>query len=368
IAANTNANTFLKCDLEHIDGLILDQLNSTSKFNQLPVNEFLKSVFSEFEVKKLNHYSKEVICSHRDGKAIDTNLSVSVFEKDGKNFIVKISDISIQKAAEREFKEAKKRAEENDRQKTAFLANMSHEIRTPLNSIMGFSNLLIEDDPDIAERQEFLHLINTAGKSLLQLIDDIIDISKIEAGQIKISQSDIEVNQVLDQLLLSFNNEKVKRGKHEITLRINKDSGNKPLIIYNDPLRFRQIMSNMLVNALKFIDHGFIEFGYTEMEPDFIQFYVKDTGIGISREKAHMVFQRFGQLDNSYKRNREGTGLGLAITKQLVELMGGKIWFDSEYGKGTTFYFTLPNSKNNDSTNMPYGTVSNLSFNWSEYV
>jgi PAS domain S-box-containing protein len=257
-----------------------------------------------------------------------------------------VRDVTSAKKAEKALIDARLKAEDADRLKSAFLANMSHEIRTPLNSIIGFSEIMLDEETDPDEKEQYLQLISSAGKTLLQLIDDIIDISKIEAGQIRIALSEFDLHQVLDEILINAFNERKKREKDHIEIRLRKGLTLDNFFIESDPFRFRQIMMNLLVNALKFVDSGFIEFGYTQPKGGLIQFYVKDTGIGIERDKSHLIFQRFGQIDSTYKRNLDGTGLGLAICNSLIELLGGKIWFDSEEGKGTTFYFTLPAPKN----------------------
>jgi signal transduction histidine kinase/CheY-like chemotaxis protein len=240
--------------------------------------------------------------------------------------------------------ESRIKAEENDRLKTIFLANMSHEIRTPLNSILGFSDLMLENNTFDEETQEFVEMIKSAGDTLLQLINDIIDISKIEAGQVKTMITRVDVNAVLDEMYLTIENLKKAKGKDHVKIVIDRPSPDVSLILDTDPNRFRQIFTNLLTNALKFVDEGSIHFGFTEIKQDFVQFFVKDTGMGIERDKVHLIFQRFAKFDTSMGHNAEGTGLGLSITKQLVELLGGRIWFDSEFRKGSTFYFTLPNS------------------------
>jgi len=239
------------------------------------------------------------------------------------------------------LKEAKEKAEESDRLKTAFLANMSHEIRTPMNSIIGFSELLSDDEITKEEKNNYVAHINTAGNSLLNLINDILDIAKIEAGQITIIQSDCNINALFNELYLTFTQQKEKLDKKELTIIYN-DQPSKQYTICTDPQRLKQIMTNLLGNALKFTEKGFIEFGFDLVSADKYMFFVKDTGIGISPENQQLIFKRFSQVDGSHTRNYGGTGLGLSISKNLVELMGGKLWVDSVQGKGSTFYFTLP--------------------------
>ncbi len=279
----------------------------------------------------------------KNGQLFDADVSLSKSIHYGESYLLAVvRDITNQCHTEQKLTEAKLRAEESDKLKSAFLANMSHEIRTPLNSIIGFSELLLDDDTEQSDKENFLNLISNAGKSLLQLIDDIIDISKIEAGQVKISKSKVEINALLDEVKTTFDKEMLKRDKGLVKLILDKPLADSQLFLFTDPFRLRQILSNLLSNAIKFVDEGYIKFGYNGINNELMQFYVKDTGIGIEKDKSHLIFQRFGQVDQAYKRNLDGTGLGLAITKHLVELLDGKIWFDSEPGKGSTFYFTMP--------------------------
>jgi two-component system, sensor histidine kinase and response regulator len=252
-------------------------------------------------------------------------------------------DITEKRMAEEKLRESKERAEESDRLKTAFLANMSHEIRTPMNGIIGFSNLLRNPDLLEAERNDFLNHITSCGNTLLNLIDDIIDISKIEAGQIKIRITDCSINGVIDELFDSFEAAKLREGKQSVKLIKNAALSNDKSITLTDPFRLRQIISNLIGNALKFTLEGHIEFGYTLEPDDYLQFFVKDTGIGIPKDKQELIFERFGQvLDSNFYINQKGTGLGLAISSNLVKLLGGRMWVTSEPGKGSNFYFTLP--------------------------
>lgn len=244
-----------------------------------------------------------------------------------------------------ELLKAKEAAETADIQKSVFVANMSHEIRSPLNSILGFSALLKKEKLQKEERDTFLNTIYNSGIQLLKLVDDIIHISKIEAGQLRINKTECNIRKLLSELHLEYTQKKNKKGLTEIELKYKNQADNKDPVILADPVRLREILSNMLDNALKFTDSGSVEFGYSiNYRPDnrVVEFFVKDTGIGISRDKLHVVFERFGQVSDSLSRNIEGTGLGLAISKHLVELMGGEISIESEAGKGTKFTFSIP--------------------------
>jgi PAS domain S-box-containing protein len=252
-------------------------------------------------------------------------------------------DITENRIAEDKLRESKEKAEESDRLKTAFLANMSHEIRTPMNGIIGFSNLLRNTGLTENERNDFLNHITSCGNTLLNLIDDIIDISKIEAGQIKIRITECNINSIMHELNDSFAASKIRDGKETVKLIKKTSLPDNKSVTLSDPFRLRQIISNLIGNALKFTIQGSIEFGYTLEADDYLQFYVKDTGIGIPKDKQEIIFERFGQvLDSNFYINQKGTGLGLAISSNLVKLLGGKMWVESEPGKGSTFYFTIP--------------------------
>ncbi len=256
-------------------------------------------------------------------------------------FLLLIQDITQERKHELELIEARDKAEKADKLKSIFLANMSHEIRTPLNSILGFSDLLMDTDATFEERKMYTDMIKTAGKSLLQLIEDIIDISKIEAGQLKINKKKFDVNESLKKIYLIAQKEKQTRGKENVELKL-VHTVKEPLYLDTDEVRFHQIFNNLLTNAMKFTDSGKIEFGYIGISSKEIQFFVKDTGTGIPESEIPVIFKRFGQATHNYTKNKEGKGLGLAITESLVRLLGGTIWVDSKLDKGSTFYFTLP--------------------------
>jgi PAS domain S-box-containing protein len=235
-----------------------------------------------------------------------------------------------------ELEEARNKAEESDRLKSAFLANMSHEIRTPMNAIIGFSDLLSRKEYSEKINQEYIEHIKSSGKHLLKLIDDILDIARIEAGELKISNAPVNINKMLDELKSWFDNIIMKNDK-PIEIIIHKGS-NDDIFVITDSLRLNQVLANLIGNAVKFTKSGFIEFGY-DIFGEQIQFYVKDTGIGIPEKQHKLVFERFKQFISPIYG---GTGLGLAITRSIVHLLNGDIWFTSKEGKGSTFYFTIP--------------------------
>lgn len=256
------------------------------------------------------------------------------------NFIILSEDISERKRMEKDLITAKEKAEESDRLKSAFLANMSHEIRTPLNSILGFSDLLTDPDLDSATRTEFAGLINNSGNNLLGIINDVLDISKIEAGQIVLSKQRLSAQSLIVDIQKEYSYKAKSKG---IDLKLASGLPKDELFFMGDEIRIKQVLINFVGNAIKFTEKGFIEIG-VKLEKGTIRFHVKDTGIGIPKEFHDKVFDRFRQVEPSPTRKYGGNGLGLAITKNLAELMGGKIWLESKFGHGSTFYFGLPDS------------------------
>lgn len=238
------------------------------------------------------------------------------------------------------MRELKEKAEESDKLKTSFLSNMSHEIRSPMTAILGFSALLEKTELSQEKKNRYISYINNSGSTLMQIINDIIDISKIEAQQLKLYLSEFNLRVILLEIKEVFE-QQVAQGKKNVQLILNEDIPDKDFKIYTDPQRIKQIFFNLLGNALKFTSTGNIQFGFTIVN-DYIQFYVKDTGIGIPEDKKAIIFERFGQANDLFFKNAKGTGLGLAISKNLVEMMGGKIWVESDINIGTTFYFTIP--------------------------
>ena len=256
------------------------------------------------------------------------------------NFIGLKEDITGQKRLIKEVIEAKEKAEESERLKSAFLANMSHEIRTPLNAILGFTQMLaFEEDLSPEQKEEFTSIINRSAEGLLQIISDILDISQLETGLLKLHKTEINVHDLLSEL---YSQSKLKLNdaqKESIELKMEVPA---EIRLYTDRVRLIQIMMNLLNNAIKFTDKGYISFGVFYCDEEKIGFFVCDTGIGINPSIQSNIFERFRQADESLSRIYGGNGLGLAIVKSLTELLGGKIQLESELGKGTTFRFYLP--------------------------
>ena len=245
-----------------------------------------------------------------------------------------VNDVTDHIKKEEELEKAKQKAEDSDNLKSYFLANMSHEIRTPMNGILGFAELL--KDPDINEEKklEYVERINSCGIHLLHLINDIIDISKLEAGKIAVYERECSLSALFFELFFFFQSENVRNDKSKIELVLQKEIEDDKGRILTDITRLRQILTNLIGNAIKFTRQGQVAFGYTFKDKQNVLFFVKDTGIGIPKEKLSIIFDRFRQVDSSTTRKFGGTGLGLAISKGLVELLGGTIWVESEEHEG----------------------------------
>jgi signal transduction histidine kinase/ActR/RegA family two-component response regulator/predicted hydrocarbon binding protein len=272
------------------------------------------------------------IQEHVERFAAGTKLSLN------KKIVYDIPTFFERKNVEEEMRNARKKAEESDKAKSEFLANMSHEIRTPMNAIIGYVDLMLQDNVSL-EHRSYLETLKDSGKLLLTLISDILDLSKIEAGQLVVDTVPYSLHDLMDSVEFSINGIVLKSG-NKIIMKKNTDAISEKIFI--DPTRLQQILFNLLSNAVKFTNDGVIEFGFKLKDSVTLEFYVKDSGIGINEKDHSKIFEMFGQADASYTREHGGSGLGLTISKKLVELMDGKIWVESLKGKGSTFYFTLP--------------------------
>jgi signal transduction histidine kinase/ActR/RegA family two-component response regulator len=265
----------------------------------------------------------------------------------------------------KELKEAKERAEQSDRLKSAFLANMSHEIRTPMNGILGFSDLLMTAD-DEEELQEYVNIIQQNGQLLLSLINDIIDLSKIEAGVMQLNPTEFSVNKLIQELydLFQTNEHVVQKN---LTIRFSS-SNSEDMVIIGDRNRLKQVFINLMSNACKYTENGSVIIGY-EVHASDVVFYVKDTGIGLEEHQKQFIFERFMQVVTDDKPRHEGSGLGLAISKAFVKLFGGEIWVESEPGIGSIFSFNLPIQKaNNSGSDSQSKKNGNMDYNWKDKV
>jgi PAS domain S-box-containing protein len=250
-------------------------------------------------------------------------------------------DITKEISAERKLSAAKQLAEENDRLKTAFLANISHEIRTPLNGIVGFTDMLQLPDLSLEQKGRYVSIINKSSKQLIQIVNDILDIAKLETGQFVITENKTSLNEILDKAVNYARAELGNNPGKDLSLTAHKGLSDEAGRVFTDAKKLEQVIVKLLNNALKFTHKGEISVGYT-LEADSIIFYVSDTGIGIAEDKKEVVFNNFRQGDERSSRDFGGNGLGLSIAKGIVELMGGKIWLETEVNKGTKFSFTIP--------------------------
>lgn len=343
---------YVDCNKAFAEYLELNHDEIINKYDADLFNKELKNIYisSDKEVirnpRKVFNIQNEITFPDGSVATMDTLKTVFYNKHNDVIGIIGISrDITGLKKIHKQLERAKIKAEESDMLKTAFLANMSHEIRTPMNAIIGFSSLLQEDNLTPDERHEYINQINTNGDSLLNLINDIIDISKIESGQLKVEIETVDICKILAELKQSSEENIARRGKsHDIKIHLETPQ-NKLVWIDTDPFRFRQLCTNLIDNAIKFTNSGSITIGMRPILSNtnqLIEFYVKDTGIGIPQSKQQTIFERFRQIEESYTRNYGGTGLGLAICQNIVALLGGDIGVRSEENMGSEFYFTLP--------------------------
>jgi signal transduction histidine kinase/ActR/RegA family two-component response regulator len=241
-----------------------------------------------------------------------------------------------------DLNKAKEHAEESDRLKTAFLQNMSHEIRTPMNAIMGFSDLLIDQYNNKPKLEKYAAIIGQRCNDLLDIINDILDIAKIESGQLPINMDDCNLNELFSELSVFFKEHQKRIGKQHINFNLQAQCNPSENMIITDKGKLKQIFINLIGNAFKFTENGRIDGGCKYNLNHELIFYVTDSGIGIPLDKQDVVFERFAQLHQGASKNIGGTGLGLSIVKGLVDLLGGKIQIESESGKGTTFSLSIP--------------------------
>jgi PAS domain S-box-containing protein len=288
-----------------------------------------------FEVGQMQRFSLKLSLG---GKSI--HLELRVLRLSEEEALTTIDDITDRLEYQKRLIIAKEKAEESDRLKSSFLANMSHEIRTPMNAILGFTEMLSYPDISEDERYEFVDIIKRRSYDLLHIINDIIDVSKMEAGLMRFNMESISINSIIKDVISSFiSNEKVREGKLQLVYDLGLKDGHD--LIINDPVRLKQVFINLLNNAIKFTPEGNVQVRYKK-DGDELLFEVEDTGVGIKKESQNIIFDRFMQAEMDKNRNYGGTGLGLTISKNIVEKLGGKIGFTSEYGKGSCFYFTIP--------------------------
>ena len=323
------------------------------------LDELMRMSFYELVEPTYHQIIEDRVAQRIAKEAISDSFKFKILRKNGvqiwvelttspiirKNSVIGIQgvarDISQRIKFEEELKAAKNKAEEADHLKSAFLANMSHEIRTPMNAILGFSRLLNNPSVSKDQQNEYIEIINSRGNHLLQVINDIIDLSKIDANQITIQKEEFNLNAFLGEIHSNFLQKFREKAGNNITFTLEKGLDDKQAVVRLDRTRMEQVFSYLLHNALKYTEKGEVRLGYYLNEGQLF-FYVRDTGVGIPEHKQEVVFERFRQSDDSKTREYGGTGLGLSISKGLIELMGGDIWLDSTLGEGTVFYFSLP--------------------------
>lgn len=349
------------------------------KFNDKQASEIIgKNDYSIFPENEAKHYSETDFKIINENKVTRTESWET--NKKGERFLLDVikvpfadaegnslgvvgicHDITNRYNIEIDLKKAKEKAEESDKLKSSFLANMSHEIRTPMNAIIGFSELLVDEETVGEQRKELITHINSNCNTLLLLIDDIIDIAKIEANELTLFIKDTDVNSILNNLYDSFSKTKKRFKKQHIDIILDKSTFKENFYLKTDSNRLIQIISNLINNALKYTENGFIKIGYDILsDKNFVEFSVQDTGIGIPKDKQQEIFKRFNKIESDNSKLYRGTGLGLTITQNLVERLGGTIRLESEIenisaGKagGSTFFFTLPlDASENTSENL----------------
>jgi signal transduction histidine kinase len=305
--------------------------------NEIKIFQYIEKPWNEDDIQGTIDSAIKIHRLQLENHKLTKNLIESNDELLKKNDELNL-EIELHKKTQLELIKEKEYAERCDRLKSAFLANMSHEIRTPMNSIMGFLSLIEDEELPDELKKEYMRIIQSSCSQLLHIIDDIIEISKIDTGNIELRMETFSLNTIMkrlyDRMLSPFKNSSIDFILENI---LPEDKQ----MIYSDPVRLEQILSHLLLNALKFTEKGQIQFGVT-IEDEKMLFYVKDTGIGIAEENFEMIFNRFSQVENSIQRRHGGNGLGLAIAKAYVDKLGGKIWVESQLGKGSEFYFKLP--------------------------
>jgi hypothetical protein len=314
-------------------------------------NLFWETLLSGKEVRG------ELINKRKDGTSIYIESTVNPIFDEMNNIIGFLGiqrDISERKQAEQELIEAKERAEESDELKTAFLNNISHEIRTPFNGILGFLSIIQDSDLTSSERDEYIDLTNKSAYRLMNTINDIVEISQIQAGQMKMTASETNIKSLTGELFDHFITDAESQG---LEFTINNELPDSLDCIFTDRIKLKTVLSILIGNAIKFTKVGSVELGIHK-KGGYLEFSVKDTGIGISENKKQVIFERFMQGDVSNTRQFEGSGLGLSISTAYADMLGGKIWVESEEGKGSVFYFTIPYNVEPEEKNVVKNVVS----------
>lgn len=336
---NKLCETFGRKSIEIIDKDFREFLDEESK--KLVGERYVKRQKGE-EVSST--YEFNVMRKDGELRRIEINSVVIEDSKSRKRTIAQLLDITERKKAEQDLLNALKRATESDRLKSAFLATMSHELRTPLNAIIGFSDI-IDESLSVEEIVGFCKIINSSGMHLLSIVEDLLDITLIESDEITIHKKNVKLHTILTDIFDIVKIEQQNTNKEHIDLKLLIPPVEKDLTINTDPSKLKQILINLIKNALKFTNKGHVHCAYSieaEQNNPIINFSIEDTGRGIPKDQHELIFDIFRQGDDTHTRKHGGVGIGLSISRKLVELLGGRLWLESEEGKGSTFYFTIP--------------------------
>jgi PAS domain S-box-containing protein len=334
------------------DGIYVDFVIKDSELLQINPDDIIGNSiyevgFSERMSRKIYQYIQHAIefdSIETIEYALEVEKGTAMFEMriaklDDNSVITIARDITKRKLAEIKLEEAKHKAEEADLLKSAFLANISHEIRTPMNAIIGFSRMLGSQDFDEEERSRFIEIVINNGRLLMEMINDMISISKIESNQVVVQKGFCKINDLLIDLYREYS---IDIASKPIKLRLSNENANPKFGVSTDQHLLTEILKKLLDNAIKFTSEGEIEFGYQMIGKDRLKFFIRDTGIGIEKENLERIFDRFHQIDNRKSREYEGTGLGLAIAQHYAIVLGGKIEVQSVVDQGSTFAFSIP--------------------------
>ena len=348
-----------------------DFINSIHPDDRKMVNDTIDQVISE---KKATEVSYRLLITEIESGKEGKNINSVIIPYANGNYkeliIITLKENSRELKQRRDLIKAKEKAEEENHLKSVFLTNISQVIRTPMNSILGFAELLNIGVSGQETKKEYVNIIKKQGNDLLNLIDDIAEIAKFETGELTINKTPCNLNVILKELQQIFEHQKSQMSKNQLNLTLKLPAQNET-ITYTDEGRLQQVLSNLLSNAIKFTETGSVEFGYTITDDSKAEFYVKDTGPGLTKEEQRYIFNRFRQIDEANIKKYEGSGLGLTVSRAIVKLLGGKIWVSSEPGKGSVFYFTIPLEKIPEeklSENISADNKDDNFYNWRDKV
>ena len=319
---------------------------------------FANKLEKEVKVRKKSEENLSQLTNDLEERVVERTLDI---EKTNRKLLFEVDQ---HKKTMENLNAAKNKAEEADKIKSSFLANISHEIRTPLNVILGFSQMFEKDNLPLNKRREYINSIREGCNGLTHLIEDIIDFASIESGEAKIDINDFNPHPIMEFLQDHYTNELLKQNKELIKLNYDNENTENDIIIKTDPIRLKQILSILIDNSIKFTNSGRINFGFVHSGKDEIEFYVKDTGIGIDKKYRKTIFERFRQVDETSTKKHGGTGIGLSVANSLVEMLNGEIWFESTLEIGSTFYVKLPYKSNGiDNEN-----IKPVTYSWKDKV